>query len=736
MKLLKEFLVKKAWCYCLFGLVLGGSVFGAENKVLFIGNSFTYGAGGTQSVPDIFDALANGAGQEDPLTVMRAVGGQDYEYHHTNSITGYLDQEQWTHVILQNYSTEPTHVGSISDHMEYGALLYGDVMANNPDTQVYLYMTWSRAEASSMISGTSTSSTFATTDEMLDELRTNYYALAETLSNANLDRLPVLVNPVGDAWDLAGGHLATSDPDFMSLHYSDNYHGNNYGYYLSACVHYASIYKSSPIGLHLKDAVIALDLSISDEDAEFLETVAWDTVQPQLLAGEELTLTTQPMSASVDENGSVSFSVEVDRRRPITIQWYEDETPISGATALTYTKDLVSLSEDGMAISVVIDDGVMSVTSEEAILTVTPDETAPVVESFEAIDFNSLSLSFNEVMAASEAIILENYEVAYHGQLLRPSSVSLSSDGKLITLTFDESLVGNVVVRLSELITDLAGNSLADVERLQVYTYRRASDATIYIDFGSRSTVSSEDTWNQVSINSTIQNAVGNGTGTPHVYFSDLLDASGSSTEIEFSMSDAYAGTNTDGTTEGPYPSGATSDSLFGCSTTWGGYTENGQTVFHFSNLDPLASYDFSFFASRMEATDNRETRYSVQGANSGIVDLNVSSNTATVAEIIDMKPDSDGQITLTISAGPENDNSYVFYYLGALELSVRSAVEPNVYPPVQLGTSVIVDWSGEGALAWTDDLNLSWQVVSPEPSAPFQDMTAEGGSRFYLLNY
>jgi hypothetical protein len=735
MKLLEELFVIKACRYCLFAMFVGGSVFGAENKVLFIGNSFTYGSGGTKSVPDIFDALANAAGQEDPLTVMRAVGGKDYEYHHANSVVGYLDQEQWTHVILQNYSTEPTHIGSISDHMEYGALLYGDVMANHLETQVYLYMTWSRAEAHSMISGESTGSTFATTDEMLGELRTNYYALAETLSNANLDRLPVLVNPVGDAWDLAGGHLEASDPDFMSLHGSDLYHGNDKGYYLSACVHYASIYKSSPIGLYQESEVAALGLSITNDEAEFLETIAWNLVQSKLLAGEDLRLMNQPQSVSVEVNGSASFSVAVDRRRPITIQWYEGELPIAGATELTYTKDLVTLAEDGLAISVVIDDGVMQVESEEAILNVASDETAPVVESFESVDFQNLSLSFNEVMAASEVANLDNYEVAYRGQLLSPSSVNLSLDGKVITLTFDESLIGNVVVQLSELITDLAGNPLPEVERLQVYTYRSASDATIYIDFGSRSTVSDGgDTWNQLSIDSEIQSSVGN--GTPHVYFSDLLDASGSSTEIELSMSDAFSGTNGDGTTEGPYPSGATSDSLFGSSKTWSGYTDNGLTVFLFSNLDPLASYDFTFFASRMNASDNRDTRYSVVGANSGVVDLNAANNDSTTSELNAIKPDSNGQITLTISAGPDNDNSYVFYYLGALEMSVRSAVEPNVYAPVQLGASVIVDWSGEGELAWTNDLNLSWQVVSPEPSAPFQDAIAAGGSRFYRLSY
>jgi hypothetical protein len=52
----------------------------AELKVLFIGNSFTIGAGGG-GVPGIFDRLAQAGGHENPTTVMQAVGGMDYQFH-------------------------------------------------------------------------------------------------------------------------------------------------------------------------------------------------------------------------------------------------------------------------------------------------------------------------------------------------------------------------------------------------------------------------------------------------------------------------------------------------------------------------------------------------------------------------------------------------------------------------------------------------------------------------------
>ncbi|HRT07380.1 MAG TPA: hypothetical protein P5233_03205, partial [Candidatus Paceibacterota bacterium] len=76
-----------------------------QYRVLFIGNSFTIGSGGG-GVPGIFDRLAQAGGQPDPVTVMRAVGGQDFQFHSQDPTTqAAITSDQWTHVVLQNYST-------------------------------------------------------------------------------------------------------------------------------------------------------------------------------------------------------------------------------------------------------------------------------------------------------------------------------------------------------------------------------------------------------------------------------------------------------------------------------------------------------------------------------------------------------------------------------------------------------------------------------------------------------
>jgi len=84
----------------------------AQYKVLFIGNSYTFGRNHSEtveeSVPEIFQALATAGGQVTPTVSMRAVSSKDFEYHYNNSQTQ-IAAEAWTHVILQNQSTQATH---------------------------------------------------------------------------------------------------------------------------------------------------------------------------------------------------------------------------------------------------------------------------------------------------------------------------------------------------------------------------------------------------------------------------------------------------------------------------------------------------------------------------------------------------------------------------------------------------------------------------------------------------
>ncbi len=896
----------------------------AEFKVLFIGNSFTIGTGGSKSVPAIFDALANAAGQEPPTTVMRAVGGEDYKYHYENSLTQ-IQSDQWTHVVLQNYSTGPTHVGNISDHMTYGGLLYDEIIANNPDTHVHLYQTWARAEAHSLISGTSTSSSFATTDEMLGELVTNYQALADTLTSANPDKAPVTVNPIGEAWNLAGGNLPASDPGYIDLWAGDNYHGDDRGYYLSACVHYASIYKQNPEGLFSEPEITALSLPISAADAAHLETTAWSIVtakglidqtlrvdfgtdanptpegetawnnlnatqgsdestvlqdlqdihgsattidlsilsrfnaalsagstastlypeeatsdslygntetlnglsgitpqfklsgldptivyklsfyasepdtgdnlqtrytlvgdqtvnvdlnaagnvdtlvtSPALFSnasgeitvsitpgpdndspthltllgvlevtgypGSGITFTTHPQSQAVDVNNPVTFTAEVSASRAISYQWYRNDIAIAGATDASYTLDFATAAYDGSIYTVTASNGVYDLESDPATLTLHADTTDPDFLALSNLGEGLLQLSFSEPLDPAAATDPANYWVANRGKQMKITDITLSEDGTTVEITLEETPSGNILVEGSSEITDLSGNPLPESSIRSIVT--PFSGEILLLDFGtSYSVTSPDDTWNEFTMNSTIGYAVGNGTGTPHVYSASLLDSEGIPSGITFTMTDTMTGTNTAGTSSGPYPAGATQDNFFGNTGDWNGFIDNGQGVFVFSNLNADKVYDFTIFASRTDSTENRETHYAVAGGTSGSADLNPANNVSSTVSITDITPDASGEITLTLSDGTNNNHTNKFYYLTVLEINIRDANEsPVVYPPVLFPSGIVVDWTGEGTLYSTEDLDLPWTEVDPAPTAPYLAPHPAGAHSFYKL--
>lgn len=898
----------------------------AENKVLFMGNSYTYGSGGTQSVPDIFDALANAGGQADPTTVMRAVGGKDYQYHYENSQT-HIAQEQWTHVIMQNLSTEPTHVGDISDHNTYGTLLYNSIIANNSDTQVMLYMTWARQESHSLITGTSTSSSFESTDEMLDELRTNYDALAASLTAANPTLLPIKVNPAGVAFMRAGGNLVNTDPNYIDL-FSDGTHANDLGYYLSACVHYSSIYKSSPVGLFSEAEIVALGLSITSNEAAFLEQIAWDTIANrgildsttvvdfgvdaqatasapvpgetwnnvtasqastsnavvsdlltiegamsstdltiisrfnsthtdgttastlypssatidtvfgntesinglseisptltlssldpstpitlafyasrtgtsdnqqtrytvtgsqstavdldthdnidqhaqteaiypnasgeitiQLSAGpdntnahhitnlgvleftaypySDLSFVSQPSSQTVAINDPFTLTATVNSTRDVQAQWYADGTPINGATSLSYSIATATAGLDGTEYNVTITNGLFTLTSATATLTLESDTNPPEINAFTLTAANTIELTFNEALDATSATDASNYIIANQGIRSTISNITLSPDGTTVTLTLAEGLEGHFLISPQAGITDTLSNALASDTILQGYQ-PIPGDATIYIDFGSSFSVSGEtETWNQASISSGIRSTVDG--GTPHIFVTDLLDSINTATGIGLQMTNSMTATNSAGTdTSGIYPAGATQDSFFGQTGDFGGYTDDGQGIFEFTGCDPQKFYDFTIYSSRIGGSENRETHYSITGTQSKSGDLTISQNMSESLTLTQIQPTAAGVITLTVSAGANNNHSKKFYYLGLLEINAYvPASEPSLYTPVPVGSQVYLDWKGDAALQYTNDLLEAWTTVDPSPTAPYID-TTNSPQRFYQLS-
>lgn len=94
------------------------------------------------------------------------------------------------------------------------------------------------------------------------------------------------------------------------------------------------------------------------------------------------------------------------------------------------------------------------------------------------------------------------------------------------------------------------------------------------------------------------------------------------------------------------------------------------QSAFVLSGLDKSRTYNICFFGARGGVADNRETKFTATGTNSGVANLNTSSNTTNTVCVNSISPDANGKITVTVTSGANNNNGSGFYYLSAARLT------------------------------------------------------------------
>lgn len=146
----------------------------------------------------------------------------------------------------------------------------------------------------------------------------------------------------------------------------------------------------------------------------------------------------------------------------------------------------------------------------------------------------------------------------------------------------------------------------------------------------------------------------------------------------------AFGGINSAGTTTpggaaaaAGFVNGVTNDSLFGNTAPFGPGVFP-EAILTFTGLKANATYKFTFFASRMNVGDNRETTYSLVGATSEILNLDPANNTDNVAVSGQLSADGSGEIVLNVEPGANNNNGFGFYYLGGLIISETIIPEPG----------------------------------------------------------
>ena len=263
----------------------------AARDILFIGNSFTFGAGspveryrpdsvtdlnreGIGGVPALFRSFAEQAGLDWTVS-LETSPGKDLAFHYANKRAA-IDR-RWDVVILQGYSTlDADKPGDPTRHGIAAGQLAALVRARNPQAQVKLVETWSRADLTYRPGSRWSGKPIAT---MAQDLAAANRRVARTTSGISG------TIPVGSAWNRA---IATGvadanpydgiDKGKLGLWADDHYHGSTAGYYLEALTIFGRVtgYDVRRLGERERSAA---DLGLTSEQAVKLQRIAWDTLR-------------------------------------------------------------------------------------------------------------------------------------------------------------------------------------------------------------------------------------------------------------------------------------------------------------------------------------------------------------------------------------------------------------------------------------------------------------------------
>lgn len=211
-----------------------------ELKILFIGNSYTYG----NDLPELLSQLMAGKGiklQHESVTP----GGATLEKHWLDGKAKEAIRKQaWDYVVLQEQSTRP--FSNREAFFQYAKLFTDEIKATK--AKPLFYMTWAAK---------------ATPDEQ-PKLSEAYRSIAKETGS--------IAAPVGEAWKQA---VMVG----MDLYISDGRHPNLLGSYLAGCVIYQTLTGKSALELPrqlLKDG--QLRTGLSESQAETLQRMADETM--------------------------------------------------------------------------------------------------------------------------------------------------------------------------------------------------------------------------------------------------------------------------------------------------------------------------------------------------------------------------------------------------------------------------------------------------------------------------
>jgi PKD repeat protein len=249
----------KALLIAVFTICISVS-FAQTKNVLFLGNSYT----GVNNLPLLTYNLALSLG--DTINYdSNAPGGYTYEGHSTNATSlAKIAQGNWDFVVLQEQSQKPSFPPSqvATEVYPYAQILVDSIKSASACAEPLFYMTWGRKNGDA--GNCASYPPLCTYDGMQGRLRESYMEMSVDNDCS--------VSPVGAAWKYVRDNYPT-----IELYSADESHPSINGSYLAACVHYASMYRESPVGAFFISTVTAIDAAILQEAAELVVLDSLDT---------------------------------------------------------------------------------------------------------------------------------------------------------------------------------------------------------------------------------------------------------------------------------------------------------------------------------------------------------------------------------------------------------------------------------------------------------------------------
>lgn len=266
-------------------------------SILFVGNSFTFGAGSAAryyksetvtdlnppdakgrtvgGVPAMFKSFTKQAGLDYDVSV-ETVGGRGLDFHFTQK-RALLDKD-WDVVVMHGYSTmDQAKPGNPALLVSSATQMTDMFRAKNPKADVWLTATWSRADqtypAGKPWSG-------KPIEQMGQDIAAGY-ALAAKEAKATG------IVPAGLAWNRAFETGVADGNPYDGIAYGkidlwthDSYHASAYGYYLEALLVFGKVTGKDPLSLGDTETV-AEDMGFSKSQAKALQQIAHDQLASQ-----------------------------------------------------------------------------------------------------------------------------------------------------------------------------------------------------------------------------------------------------------------------------------------------------------------------------------------------------------------------------------------------------------------------------------------------------------------------